>query len=63
LSSISWVAPIFVSVIASLVILQLIKVSSHLADRAFIRMQHKKSLIWHISLQLALVVGALVFLM
>lgn len=62
-SSISWVAPIFVSVIASLVIMQLIKVSSHLADRAFIRKQHKKSLIWHISLQLALVVGALVFLM
>jgi geranylgeranylglycerol-phosphate geranylgeranyltransferase len=62
-SSISLVAPIFVSVIASLVILQMTKVSRHLTDRAFIRMQHKKSLIWHISLQLALVVGALVFWM
>ena len=57
---ISWVAPIFVSIIASLVIVQMIKVSNNLFDRTFIRMQHKKSLIWHISLQSALVVGALV---
>ncbi len=61
--NISWVAPIFVSIIASLVIVQMIKVSRNLADRALIRMQHKKSLIWHISLQSALVICALVFWM
>jgi 4-hydroxybenzoate polyprenyltransferase len=57
--NLGWVNPIFVSLIASLVILQMIKVSRHLNDRGFIRTQHKKSILWHISLQSALVIGAL----
>jgi geranylgeranylglycerol-phosphate geranylgeranyltransferase len=58
-SNIGLVSPILVSLVGSLAITKMANLLKHLNDYEFIRKQHKKSISWHLILQSALVVGAL----
>jgi geranylgeranylglycerol-phosphate geranylgeranyltransferase len=61
-TNIGLIYPILVSVVASMATIKMAKILKHLCDREFIREQHKKSVAWHLMLQSALIVGALLFL-
>jgi 4-hydroxybenzoate polyprenyltransferase len=49
----------FVSLISVLVIANMAKTLKKLDDIGFVRKQHRRSLLWHIMLQLAIIVGSL----
>ena len=53
------VNPILISLVASIATIKMAKILMHLNDNEFIRKQHKKSISWHLMLQSALIVGAL----
>jgi geranylgeranylglycerol-phosphate geranylgeranyltransferase len=55
------VNPILISLVASIAAIKMAKILNHLNDNHFIRMQHRKSISWHLMLQSALIVGALLF--
>jgi hypothetical protein len=50
-----------VSLVASVATIKMAEILKHLGDHEFIRKQHKKSMLWHLMLQSALIVGALLF--
>ena len=53
------VNPILISLVASIATIKMAKILMHLNDNEFIRKQYKKSISWHLMLQSALIVGAL----
>jgi geranylgeranylglycerol-phosphate geranylgeranyltransferase len=53
--------PILISVVSSIAAIQMAKILKHLNENEFIRKQHKKSISWHLMLQSALIIGALLF--
>ncbi|MGC1928725.1 MAG: UbiA family prenyltransferase [Candidatus Nitrosopolaris sp.] len=60
-NNIGLINPILVSLVASMAAIKMAKILKHLNDHEFIRKQHKKSMPWHLMLQSALIVGALLF--
>jgi hypothetical protein len=60
-NNIGLVNPILVSLVASIAAVKMAKILKHLNDHQFIRKEHKKSIRWHLMLQSALIVGALLF--
>jgi geranylgeranylglycerol-phosphate geranylgeranyltransferase len=60
-NNIGLVDPILVSLVASIASVKMAKILKHLNDHQFIRKEHKKSIRWHLMLQSALIVGALLF--
>ena len=60
-TNIGLIYPILVSIVASMAAIKMAEVLKHLSDHEFIRKQHKKSVAWHLVLQSALIVGALLF--
>jgi geranylgeranylglycerol-phosphate geranylgeranyltransferase len=60
-NNIGLISPILVSLVASMATIKMANILKHLNDYEFIRKQHKKSMSWHLLLQLALIVGALLF--
>jgi geranylgeranylglycerol-phosphate geranylgeranyltransferase len=59
--NIGLICPILVSLVASMATIKMAEILKHLSDHEFIRKQHKKSITWHLMLQSALIVGALLF--
>jgi geranylgeranylglycerol-phosphate geranylgeranyltransferase len=59
--NIGLICPILVSLVASIATIKMAEILKHLSDHEFIRKQHKKSMSWHLMLQSALIVGALLF--
>jgi geranylgeranylglycerol-phosphate geranylgeranyltransferase len=53
--------PILISLVSSIAAIQMAKILKHLNDNDFIQKQHKKSISWHLMLQSALIIGALLF--
>lgn len=53
--------PFLVSLVASIAAIKMAKILKHLNDNEFIRKQHRKSISWHLMLQSALIIGALLF--
>jgi len=60
-TNIGLICPILVSLVASMASIKMAEILNHLSDHEFIRKQHKKSMSWHLMLQSALIVGALLF--
>jgi geranylgeranylglycerol-phosphate geranylgeranyltransferase len=60
-NKIGLINPILVSLVTSIAAIKMAKILKHLHDDNFIRQQHKKSMQWHLMLQSALIVGALLF--
>lgn len=60
-TNIGLICPILVSLVASMATIRMAEILNHLSDHEFIRKQHKKSMSWHLMLQSALIVGALLF--
>jgi len=60
-TNIGLICPILVSLVASMATIKMAEILKHLSDHEFIRKQHKKSMSWHLMLQSALIVGALLF--
>jgi geranylgeranylglycerol-phosphate geranylgeranyltransferase len=60
-TNIGLICPILVSLVASMATIKMAEILNHLSDHEFIRKQHKKSMSWHLMLQSALIVGALLF--
>jgi 4-hydroxybenzoate polyprenyltransferase len=60
-TNIGLICPILVSLVASMTTIKMAEILNHLSDHEFIRKQHKKSMSWHLMLQSALIVGALLF--
>jgi geranylgeranylglycerol-phosphate geranylgeranyltransferase len=60
-TNIGLICPILVSLVASVATIKMAGILKHLGDHEFIRKQHKKSMLWHLMLQSALIVGALLF--
>ena len=60
-NNIGFISPILVSLVASMATIKMANILKHLNDYEFIRNQHKKSMSWHLLLQSALIVGALLF--
>jgi len=60
-TNIGLICPILVSIVASMATIRMAEILNHLSDHEFIRKQHKKSMSWHLMLQSALIVGALLF--
>jgi geranylgeranylglycerol-phosphate geranylgeranyltransferase len=60
-NNIGLISPILVSLVASMATIKMANILKHLNDYEFIRKQHKKSMSWHLLLQSALIVGALLF--
>ena len=60
-NNIGLISPILVSLVASMATIKMANILKHLNDYEFIRKQHKKSMSWHLILQSALIVGALLF--
>jgi 4-hydroxybenzoate polyprenyltransferase len=60
-TNIGLICPILVSLLASMASIKMAEILNHLSDHEFIRKQHKKSMSWHLMLQSALIVGALLF--
>ena len=60
-NNIGLISPILVSLVASMATIKMANILKHLNDCEFIRKQHKKSMSWHLILQSALIVGALLF--
>jgi len=60
-NNIGLISPILVSLVASIATIKMANILKHLNDCEFIRKQHKKSMSWHLILQSALIVGALLF--
>jgi geranylgeranylglycerol-phosphate geranylgeranyltransferase len=60
-TNIGLICPILVSLVASVATIKMAEILKHLGDHEFIRKQHKKSMLWHLMLQSALIVGALLF--
>ena len=60
-NNIGLISPILVSLVASIATIKMANILKHLNDCEFIRKQHKKSISWHLILQSALIVGALLF--
>jgi 4-hydroxybenzoate polyprenyltransferase len=60
-TNIGLICPILVSLVASMATIKMAEILKHLSDHEFIRKQHKKSITWHLMLQSALIVGALLF--
>jgi 4-hydroxybenzoate polyprenyltransferase len=60
-TNIGLICPILVSLVASMATIKMAEILKHLGDHEFIRKQHKKSMSWHLMLQSALIVGALLF--
>ncbi len=60
-TNIGLICPILVSLVASMATIKMAEILNHLSDPEFIRKQHKKSMSWHLMLQSALIVGALLF--
>ncbi|HET7146917.1 MAG TPA: UbiA family prenyltransferase [Candidatus Nitrosopolaris sp.] len=60
-TNIGLICPILVSLVASMATIKMAEILGHLGDHEFIRKQHKKSMSWHLMLQSALIVGALLF--
>jgi geranylgeranylglycerol-phosphate geranylgeranyltransferase len=60
-TNIGLICPILVSLVASMATIRMAEILNHLSDHVFIRQQHKKSMSWHLMLQSALIVGALLF--
>lgn len=60
-NNIGLISPILVSFVASMATIKMANILKHLNDYEFIRKQHKKSISWHLILQSALIVGALLF--
>jgi geranylgeranylglycerol-phosphate geranylgeranyltransferase len=56
------IIPISISLVASYAAIKMAKILKHSNDNDFIRRQHKKSISWHLMLQSALIIGALLFL-
>jgi geranylgeranylglycerol-phosphate geranylgeranyltransferase len=60
-TNIGLICPILVSLVASVATIKMAGILKHLGDHEFIRKLHKKSMLWHLMLQSALIVGALLF--
>ena len=60
-TNIGLICPILVSLVSSMTTIKMAEILNHLSDHEFIRKQHKKSMSWHLMLQSALIVGALLF--
>ena len=60
-TNIGLICPILVSLVASMATIKMAEILNHLSDHEFIRKQHKKSMSWHLMLQSAIIVGALLF--
>lgn len=60
-TNIGLICPILVSLVASVATIKMAEILKHLGNHEFIRKQHKKSMLWHLMLQSALIVGALLF--
>jgi geranylgeranylglycerol-phosphate geranylgeranyltransferase len=56
-----WVMPFLVSAVSALTMVNMYRTLRRLGDRDYVRKQHKKSMPLHLTVQLALVVGALLF--
>jgi geranylgeranylglycerol-phosphate geranylgeranyltransferase len=61
LPNIGLISPTLVSLVASMATIKMANILKHLNDYEFIRKQHKRSISWHLILQSALIVGALLF--
>jgi len=60
-TNIGLICPILVSLVASVATIKMAEIIKNFGDHEFIRKQHKKSMLWHLMLQSALMVGALLF--